>query len=116
MRVLLTDDNPDLIRMLIAMLSDNVEVVPFHMARQALLWPETWENIDAALIDLMMPDVSGLQVMKYLQENFPNIRRVVFTAIGIVPEEVEELADVVLRKPANARTIILALRSGPSNE
>ena len=115
MNVLIVEDNQDVQRMLHIMLSHDMDVSVFNGSPEALLTPEVWQDVDAALVDLMMPVVSGEEVLAYLKDNHPHIRRVVHTAKGFVPRDVEDLADVILRKPAPGDTILLALRSrGPT--
>ncbi len=58
--------------------------------------PASWEGVTVAIVDLMLPDVGGRQVLEYLLEHFPHIHRITWSAsvIGVVnlPEGLTEHA------------------------
>jgi DNA-binding NtrC family response regulator len=49
------------------------------------------ENVDAVIVDLQMPKVSGMEVVKKIQETKPDVVRVVMTAHGTIPSAIEAI-------------------------
>lgn len=77
-----------------------------------LLEPEPWESIDVALVDVMLGGMSGIDIMRYLRNDHPNIRIVCMTASLPSAQEVTGMADRVLIKPFDVKDLLLALRPG----
>ena len=102
-KVVLFEDEPDvayLTKMLLVLRGDLVLVAPqaTHVEQFASL--VDWETVEVAVVDLMMPNVTGAEVMRWLRGNHPRIRIVLVTAsVVTIDPELERLADRVLRKP-----------------
>lgn len=72
--------------------------------------PEEFESIDwsdtkVAIIDLMMHPTPGTEILAWLKEHYPNVKRVAWSAVvskrgsdGPLAEEARILADVVISK------------------
>jgi signal transduction histidine kinase/ActR/RegA family two-component response regulator len=81
-KVLVIDDEPLIARILQRGLSRHHVVVTEH-ARDALARIEQGETFDVILCDLMMPEVSGIDVHEYLSREHPAVaRRMVFMTGG----------------------------------
>ena len=110
--VLIVDDEPRLRRVLEMLLVDQghrvVPVGTLHDARKVL----ASEQVDVALIDLMLPDGSGLELLETLQETAPDIASVMMTAFGTIETAVKAMqlgARTYLVKPfdsAQVETVI----------
>lgn len=101
MRVRLVEDNPDLVMLVSHVLHDSdVEIEVTDHDYEALFADECWEGIDVALVDVLLgePDFDGRDILAWLKREHPEVRRVVFSAVGNVYPELGELADVVLTK------------------
>lgn len=113
--VRVVEDDPELAILIGRWIDDDLEVKITDRNFHDLLSPSLWEGVDAALVDLMLRGgpipTSGVQVLEYLREHHPEIRRVVWTAMQW-PVLEEGLADVVLLKPAMGSEISQALK-GP---
>ena len=81
-RVLVIDDEPLIARILQRGLSRH-QVTIASEARDALARIQRGETFDVILCDLMMPDVSGIDVHEFLTREYPAVaRRVVFMTGG----------------------------------
>jgi DNA-binding response OmpR family regulator len=74
-----------------------------------LLRPEPWEGIDAALVDVMLPEVSGIDILHYLAEHHPQVKTICMTASLPSASEATGLADRVLVKPFSMTELLTAL-------
>ncbi|HSN28731.1 MAG TPA: PAS domain S-box protein, partial [Kofleriaceae bacterium] len=61
-RILLVDDEPSICRVIALLLSDDHEVVTVTRAREALDKIAAGEQFDVILCDLMMPEVTGIEM------------------------------------------------------
>lgn len=76
----------------------------------ALLTPYPWDGIDVALVDLMMPEVGGIDILAYLALEHPSIHRLAMTASIELAGEAMGLADTCLIKPFSPDQLIDLLR------
>lgn len=77
---------------------------------ESLLSPDPWDGIDVAVSDLMLGAISGQDILRYLREHHPHIRRIAMTAALVSAAEVTGLADQVLVKPFPSGDLIEAIR------
>lgn len=115
MKVLLVDDNRDIIKLLTKVLSVKVQeirTVTNGKDGLELIKNEDW---DLVLLDLAMPDFSGLDVINDLEKN--NLLKKntiwVFTASSITNEEEKEFIErgvsKVIRKPVQIKELFAKL-------
>jgi two-component system NtrC family response regulator len=109
--VLVVDDEADNRRILEYMLQrDGYTVLSAPSGRQALkLYAE--HQIDLALLDLSMPEMDGITLLKRLRQEDPNLQAIVVTAHGSVERAVEAMkagALDFLTKPVRGE-VVLAL-------
>lgn len=84
LRVLVVDDEPLLLRMTARVLGRQFDVVPAGSAREALALLEQAEMFDAILCDLLMPEMTGMELYARLSERWPELAaRVVFLTGGV---------------------------------
>lgn len=106
-RVKVIEDSEDLAYLVNSILEEDegleVELVTRNFDR--LLSREPWAGCDVALVDFMLPGITGYDILRYLHGELPDIRRVLFTAVSSVEQRVSDYADCVVYKPASARTI-----------
>lgn len=103
LRVLLVDDDA-LVRRSIARLLRGVEVVSLGSGREALAHLATDADFDVVLCDVMMPDVTGVELRDHLQDAHPSLvgRFVFITGGAFSPETAAELrrsGAPILQKP-----------------
>jgi DNA-binding response OmpR family regulator len=122
MHLLLVEDDPRLQRVLQRLLVDDrhvVEVAPD--GRTALELAEATEGIEAVILDIGLPDMSGLEVAKRLRRDQRDVAILMLTARDTVNDRVTGLdagADDYLVKPfayeeLSARLRALARRAEP---
>jgi DNA-binding NtrC family response regulator len=102
-KVLLVDDDKDFLNILSErMQTRGMEVHTAASAKEALKLLET-ESYDAVLLDLMMPEMGGLEALQIIKEKKPEIQVILLTGHASVSKGVEAIKlgamDFVL-KPA----------------
>jgi two-component system, OmpR family, KDP operon response regulator KdpE len=112
-RVLVCDDEPQILRALKVILRDaDFEVVPAETGEQALDLAAV-RTPDAAIIDLVLPDVSGVEVCKRLRE-WSELPIIVLSAVGDEDAKVEALAagaDDYVTKPFGPRELVARVQA-----
>ena len=111
MRVLLVDDNAELADNLAELLTSSAtQVVTHHDAATALAWGQE-HHFDAALLDVRMPALSGVELMRLLRVSHPTARFVLMSAYAQDANLActDEHAGAVLTKPLNLRSLTEAL-------
>ncbi|TLD69177.1 response regulator [Phragmitibacter flavus] len=72
--------------------------------------------IDAAVIDLRMPGISGIETVQSIHQHLPTARLIVLTGYGSIPSALEAIrlgASDYLAKPVNADHIAAAIEGQP---
>ncbi len=113
-RVLVVDDDVRLYELIRSFLEQN-DVSPAHApnGRRALELLER-EAFDAMLLDVMMPELDGLSVLKQLRARWPALPVLMLTAKGDETDRVVGLelgADDYLTKPFSPRELLARLRA-----
>ena len=103
-RVLLIDDEPHLGITLSTGLRDHADVVSVRSGREAIRQLLEDDGFDLILCDLMMPDLTGMDVFEEIVQKRPALRpRFVFTTGGAVTERarafIEQMPNQRLDKP-----------------
>ncbi|MBF0710030.1 MULTISPECIES: response regulator transcription factor [unclassified Gemella] len=114
MRILLAEDEKDLAEALAALLKHNnysVDVV--NNGKEALDYLKL-EDYDGAILDLMMPQMDGIQVVKELRKEKKSTPVLILTAKSQIEDRVEGLdagADDYLTKPFDTKELLARVRS-----
>jgi two-component system, cell cycle sensor histidine kinase and response regulator CckA len=100
-RVLVVDDDPDNARMLAELLGEEGYDVKVAPGGEVAL--KMWDDrlFDAALLDAVMPDLSGWEVARELRQRSPHVLLAIITGMDIRGQNRANLAlvDAVFRKP-----------------
>ena len=114
MRLLLAEDERDLADALEAMLKhNNYSVDTVDNGQDALDYP-VLDDYDGAILDVMMPKMDGVTVVKKLRENKKNTPVLLLTAKSEVEDKVYGLdsgADDYLTKPFVIKELLARVRS-----
>jgi CheY-like chemotaxis protein/predicted regulator of Ras-like GTPase activity (Roadblock/LC7/MglB family) len=112
-RILVVDDEPNVVKSCARILElEGFEVQTASGGIEALALYKS-ENFDLALVDLRMPDMSGLEVLAALKEYDPNATAAIFTAYGTKENAIEALrlgAREFLEKPLDAKVVVATVR------
>lgn len=115
MRILIVDDEPVLQDVLSTLLRrEGFQVVQALSAGDALQKVEEQE-IDLVLLDLMLPDRSGMEVLKELKRRDPEVVVVVITAYSSVETAIAAMRDGAFHyipKPFKNQEVVLTVRKG----
>ncbi len=113
LRVLVVDDERNLRESLAAYLAmDGMEGLPAASGEEARTLLET-ERVDAVVVDLRMPGMSGLDFLAALKEGGPSVPAVMISAHGEVADAVEAMkrgAADYLVKPFDPEELVVRLR------
>lgn len=114
MRILLAEDETSLARALKKILEkNNCSVDAVHNGEDALQYLLT-DNYDVAVLDIMMPKMDGLTVLRKLRNSASQLPVLLLTAKSEVDDKVTGLdsgADYYLTKPFDTKELLAALRA-----
>lgn len=103
-KVLLVDDEEDFLEVLSErMKSRGIEVSTANSATEAIRIAEK-ESFDAIIVDLMMPEMDGLEALKLIKEKKPESQVILLTGHATVDKGIEAMklgAMDFLEKPAD---------------
>jgi PAS domain S-box-containing protein len=116
-KILLIDDDPAVLRTYRRALADDHDVVCCAGGREALDLVETSRDFDVIVCDLMMPEISGVDLYELLSQRHPELAaKVVFITAGAFTPRAKDfmarLPNIRLEKPFGAhqlRTVIARL-------
>lgn len=120
-RVLVVDDDPLVLRALTRILARDFEVAAARNGREALDMVRAGGIFDAMLCDLMMPELSGIELHEVLVQDDPELaKRTVFLTGGAFSGSAQTFLDTVgqphLEKPVDLKTVrdlLLSLSQPP---
>ena len=114
MRILLAEDELPLVRALIHIFEkNNFSVDAVYNGEEALAYLESG-NYDAAVLDIMMPRVNGIDVLRSIRAAGNHIPVLLLTARTDVEDRVKGLdsgANYYLTKPFDSKELISVVRA-----
>jgi two-component system KDP operon response regulator KdpE len=112
-RILVVDDEPQILRALRVVLRDEgYEVVPAETGTEALDRAAV-RPPEAAIVDLMLPDIDGVEVTRRLRQ-WSEMPILVLSAVGEEEQKVKALqagADDYITKPFGSRELVARLQA-----
>lgn len=114
MRLLLCEDEVELSNALVTMLKhNNYSVDAVYDGQEALNYLET-ENYDGVILDIMMPKIDGITVLKTIRSKGNNVPVLMLTAKSEIEDKVIGLdfgADDYLTKPFATKELVARIRA-----
>lgn len=114
MRILLAEDERSLAKAIVKLFEkNNYSVDAVFNGEDALSYLENG-NYDVAVLDIMMPKVDGITVLKKLRANANNIPVLILSAKSEIDDKVAGLdsgADYYLTKPFNTKELLATVRA-----
>ena len=107
MRVRVVDDEALVAELIAINLTIAGHTVDMRTSADDLLDADLWRDVDVVVTDLMMPGVSGEELCSWLAATAPHVRRVVLTASGRDPADVD--AHASLDKPIAMEQLFVAV-------
>ncbi|MBN1786669.1 MAG: response regulator [Candidatus Methanofastidiosa archaeon] len=113
-KILIVDDTPDNVKLLRAFLAgQGYEIIVAEDGEEAL--EKTFsENPDLVLLDLMLPKISGIEVLKEIKAKREDIPVVVLTAYGSEETAVQTMRsgaeDYLINKPLRKDEVVNAVK------
>jgi len=108
------EDERELSNALVAILTrSNYSVDPVYDGEDALYYLET-ENYDAVILDIMIPKIDGIEVLKTIRKDGNKIPVIMLTAKSEIDDRVVGLdsgADDYLTKPFASKELLARLRA-----
>ena len=106
----MVDDDPHNAAMLADLVQDaNARAITASTGQAAIERAEQMKP-DAALVDLLLPDMEGWEVVRKLRELVPGIRIAVVSALSVSREQTAAgKADAVFRKPIDTEELLAFL-------
>jgi DNA-binding NtrC family response regulator len=107
-RVLLVDDEKDFLEVMSErMRTRDMEVTTASSAMDAIKLIES-KTYDAIILDLMMPEMDGLEALKVMKEKNPDIQVILLTGHATVEKGIEAMklgAMDLVQKPADLKAL-----------
>lgn len=115
MRLLLAEDEEDLSRALVTVLKhNNYSVDAVYDGAEALDYLENGDNYDGVILDIMMPRMDGLTVLRTIRKHGNSVPVLLLTAKAEIDDRVEGLdsgADDYLPKPFSMKELLARIRA-----
>ncbi|MBE3288495.1 MULTISPECIES: response regulator [Enterobacter cloacae complex] len=113
--ILVVDDDMAVCELLQDVLSEHVfTVLVCHNGQDALRRVQQEQDIALVLLDMMLPDINGLQVLQQLQKQHPALPVIMLTGLGSESDVVVGLemgADDYIGKPFNPRVVVARVKA-----
>ena len=113
--ILVVDDDTAVCELLQDVLNEHVfSVLVCHNGQEALRLVHQEPTIALVLLDMMLPDINGLQVLLQLQKLRPELPVVMLTGLGSESDVVVGLemgADDYIGKPFNPRVVVARVKA-----
>ncbi|MEQ8188371.1 MAG: response regulator [Candidatus Eremiobacterota bacterium] len=114
MKVIIIDDDEELLNLLDEYLSNKgLEICKVNSGVKALEILEK-EHFDMAILDIMMPGMDGLEVLRHINTDFSYLPVIMLTAMGGEPDRVIGLelgADDYIAKPFSSRELFARIKA-----
>jgi DNA-binding NtrC family response regulator len=110
--ILVVEDNDMIMRLVMTVLDDaDTKAQQADPDVRHLMNHETWEGVDVALVDLLLPGTVGDELLSWLAAHAPHVRRIAMSGSGEARLEEARDAQIRLLKPFTADDLLDAVRA-----
>lgn len=105
MKIVIVEDSPEMAAVLRMILSaDGSEVLEWTDHFDAITHGVDWRSVDVVVVDQLLGIYDGKQLLRWLEKEYPHIRRIMLTGDARVDID-QAAAHIVLIKPASPSVI-----------
>jgi len=113
-KILLVDDDKFILKALHQGLSTDYQVDSCLSAEDAIAMLENHQQFDAIIIDINLPGINGPDLIKFLKDNYPLVKRFVLSGLG--EDEIMSNLNIndavgVFYKPWNTEQILSSIHN-----
>ena len=112
LKLLLLDDEEDIINALKRLLRNNYEIIPFNKGDEALAYLQE-NHVDIIMSDMRMPKMDGAEFLAHAKDIIPNAIRLLLTGYSDIDSTVKAINDggvyTYISKPWNNQDLKLTL-------
>ena len=113
MTVVVVEDSPMIYRLITRVVETERDIALRWGGCDAtsLMREDLWSDVDVALVDLWLPETVGDELLTWLAEHAPRVRRVALSGSGADRLRDVRDAEERLEKPFHADELLAAIRS-----
>ncbi|MFH1050611.1 MAG: response regulator [bacterium] len=118
-KVLLVDDEQDFVEVLQERLENRGMNVQTSLTPTSALDKVKDENFDAIILDLQMPDMDGLSVLKEILKDHPDMQVIILTGHATVDKGIKAMklgALDLIEKPVDINLLIEKIKTAEANK
>ena len=112
-RILVIDDDESIRRTMSAILEEEGYIVDLAATGREAIQKTKEKVYNVALIDIRLPDMEGVELLKLIKENVPKTRKIMVTGYPSLQNAVNALnknADAYLIKPVDVEKLLNTIR------
>jgi DNA-binding NtrC family response regulator len=112
-RILIVDDDNTIRKTLKAILEDEGYTVDLAATGQEAIQKTEENAYDIALLDIRLPDMEGVELLKLIKDNVPKTRKIMLTGYPSMQNAIAALnkdADAYLVKPVDVEKLLSTIK------
>ena len=113
-RILIVDDDDTIRKTLKAILEDEGYTVDLAATGQEAIQKTEENTYDVALLDIRLPDMEGVELLKLIKDNVPKTRKIMLTGYPSMQNAIAALnkdADAYLVKPVDVEKLLNTIKN-----
>jgi DNA-binding NtrC family response regulator len=119
-KILIVDDNPDMTRMLKRLIGNSLQLEVLTAGGAEAALQVLGENaVNCLLVDMKMPGMGGLELMRHLKEKDPSVPVIIMTAYGAIETAVKAMKEGAydfITKPFEEERLLHTVRRALEHE
>jgi DNA-binding NtrC family response regulator len=112
-RIIIVDDDENIRKTMKAILEDEGYIVDLATNGNEAIEMAKEKTYNIALLDIRLPDMEGVELLKLIKENVPRTRKIMVTGYPSMQNAISSLnknADAYLVKPVNVEKLLDTVR------